>query len=177
MNPPRRSFLSILDNALRFTGLPARVAADLSDSPAAERKHRPLRWTPLWPIAFSCALFIVTLTWPMGVNPLMLIASLGGVIAAFAPAVHVNGPLGKASLDDDEREALLRKDSYLFCWGLLAALNCLGQPVLLIVSHLQNWQIPQIAGVAMSSLLLNATLQGSLPTLYASWTLGQLPQE
>ena len=89
----------------------------------------------------------------------------------------MNGPLGKPSLEDDEREAVLRKDSFLFCLGLLAGLNCLGQPVLMILSHLQNWQIQHIASVAIWALLLNATLLGSLPTLYVSWNLRPLPKE
>lgn len=76
-----------------------------------------------------------------------------------------------------EREAALRKRSFLFCFGLLAFLNCLGQPFLMILSHLQNWQITRSASVAGSALMLNATLFGCLPTLYASWNLRQLPTE
>ena len=93
------------------------------------------------------------------------------------PGIHMNGPLGIPSLEDDEREAALRKDSFLFCLGLLAFLNCLGQPFLLILSHLQNWQTVHSASVAASALMLNATLFGCLPTLYASWNLRQLPKE
>jgi cytochrome c biogenesis protein CcdA len=89
----------------------------------------------------------------------------------------MNGPLGKPSYEDDERERALRKDSFLFCLGLLACLNCLGQPFLMILSHLQNWQTAHSANVAMSALIVNATLFGSLPTLYASWNLRQLPKE
>jgi len=93
------------------------------------------------------------------------------------PALHANGPLGKSSLEDDEREAALRKDSLLFCLGLLAALNGLGQPVLLIMSHWQNWQTGHSAIVVICALILNATLLGTLPTLYASWNFRQLPKE
>jgi hypothetical protein len=46
--------------------------------------------------------------------------SLDVVIVAMVPVIHMNGPLGKPSLEDDEREAALRKDSFLFCLGLLA---------------------------------------------------------
>jgi hypothetical protein len=93
------------------------------------------------------------------------------------PVIHMNGPLGNPSLEDDEREAALRKDSFLFCLGLLACLNCLGQPFLMIPSHLQNWQTAHSTSVAISALMLNATLFGCLPTLYASWHLRQLPKE
>jgi hypothetical protein len=67
--------------------------------------------------------------------------------------------------------------TYLFCFGLLAGLNCLGQPILLIVSHWQNWQTAHSAIVLFCVLMLNATFLGTLPTLYASWNFRQLPQE
>ena len=178
MKPSRReAFLSRLDSTLRWTGIPARVADEMSDAPSVNRKHRPLRWIPIWPIAFSCALFILSLTWPSVLNLVALVPSLGGVIVALVPTIHMNGPLGKPSLEDDEREAALRKDSFLFCLGLLAGLNCLGQPILIILSHLQNWQTAHSASVAISALMLNATLFGCLPTLYASWNLRKMPKE
>ena len=178
MKPSRReAFLSRLDNTLRWTGIPRRVADEMSDAPSVDRKHRPLRWISIWPIAFSCALFILSLTWPSVLNLVALVPSLGGVIVALVPTIHMNGPLGKPSLEDDEREAALRKDSFLFCLGLLAILNCLGQPFLMILSHLQNWQTAHSASVAISALMLNATLFGCLPTLYASWNLRKLPKE
>ena len=169
--------MSRLDNTLRWTGIPARVADQMSDAASVDRKHRPLRWIPIWPIAFSCALFIFSLTWRSALNLVALVPSLGVVIVAMVPMIHMNGPLGKPSLEDDEREAALRKDSFLFCLGLLAFLNCLGQPFLMILSHLQNWQTARSAGVAGSALMLNLTLLGCLPTLYASGHLRQLPKE
>lgn len=175
-----KSVLERLDNTLRWTGIPARVADEMSDAPSVDRKHRPLRWVPIWPIAFSCALFILFLTWPSALDLLWLGGVIVGVQAsqlALVPVIHMIGPLGKPSLEDDEREAALRKDSFLFCLGLLAWLNCLGQPILMILSHLQNWQTAHSLGVAASGFMLNATLFGCLPTLYASWKLRQLPKE
>ena len=174
--PVIETLLSRLDNTLRWTGIPARVADEMSDVPTVDRKHRPLRWIPIWPIVFSCALFVLSLTWPSALLA-ALVPSLGAVIVAMVPVIHMNGPLGKPSLEDDERETALRKDSFLFCLGLLAILNCLGQPFLMILSHLQNWQTVHSASVAASALMLNATLFGCLPTLYASWNLRQLPKE
>src|SRR4051812_34266198 len=104
-----RNFLAILDNAVRWTGLPARVADAMSDAPAADRTYRRLRWTPMLPIAFSCTLFVLCVMWPS-----VLLTSLGAVVAGMASMIHMNGPLAKPSLEDDEREATLRKDSYLF---------------------------------------------------------------
>jgi hypothetical protein len=177
MNTRRRNILSILDNALRWTGVPARVAEDMSDAPSVDRKHRPLRWIPIWPIAFSCALFTLSLILRSALNLMALVPSLGAVIVTMTPAIYTSGPLGKPSLEDDEREAALRKNSYLFSLGLLAFLNCLGQPLLMILSHWQNWQTAQSASVAASALMMNATWFGCLPTLYASWHLRQLPKE
>ncbi len=167
-----RSILSILDSTVRWTGMPARVADEMSDARSVDRKHQPLRWSPIWPIAFSCILFALSFWWPS-----VLLTSLGAVIAGMAPGVHVNGPLGKPSIEDDEREAALRKDSFLFCLGLLAFLNCVGQLVLMSLSHLQNWQTAQSVFVAASAFLLNLTLFGCLPTLYASWKMPRLPKE
>jgi hypothetical protein len=167
-----RSFLSILDNAVRWTGIPARVANDLSYAPSADRKHHPLRWSPIFLIALSCILFVLTFIWPS-----VLLISTGAVIGAMVPGIHVNGPLGKPSLEDDEREAALRKDSYLVCFGLLTFLNCVGQLLLMSLSHLQNWQTADSVFVAASAFLLNLTLFWCLPTLYASWRLPRLPKE
>jgi hypothetical protein len=177
MNPPRRSILSRLDDAVRWTGFPARVADEMSNAPLIDRKHKPLRWTPIWPIVFSCALFVLSVTWASALNLVGLLVSLGSVFAGMASMIHMNGPLGNPSLADDEREAALRKDSFLFCFGLLACLNCLGQPFLMILSHLQNWEAGQSLCVAGSALMLNLTLFGCVPTLYASWNSPQLPKE
>lgn len=171
MNTPRRSILSILDGALRWTGIPARVADQLSDNPSIDSRHHPLRWTPVWLIAFSSALFILSLTWRSVQSLLALVPSLGAVIVALTPLVQQRGPLGKSSIEDDEREAALRKDSFLFGLGLLAFLNCLGQPLLMILSHFQHWQTAYSVSVAASAVMLNITLFGCLPTLYASWNL------
>jgi hypothetical protein len=172
MNKRGRNILSILDNAVRWTGIPARVADDMSDAPSVDRKHRPLRWIPILPIAFSCILFVLSFIWPS-----VLLTSFGAIVAGMAMSIHATGPLGKPSLEDDEREAALRKDSFLFCLGLLAFLNCVGQLLLMCLSHLQNWQIAQSVFVASSALMLNLTLFGCLPTLYASWAMRQLPKE
>jgi len=172
MKPRRRSFLSMLDDSVRWTGMPARVADQMSDAPSSDRKHRPLRWSPIWLIAISSILFVLSFVWP-GV----LLTSLGSFVAAIAPSIHMYGPLGKPSLEDDEREAALRKDSYLVCFGLLAALNCSGQLLVMGLSILQNWQTAQVVFVAACGFMLNLTLFGCLPTLYASWRMPRLPKE
>jgi hypothetical protein len=181
MKPPRRSILSMLDDTVRWTGMPARVAAQMTDDP--DRKRRPIRWIPIWPIAFSSALLVISLAWPpvlAGMQPggiIGVIVAFWGAIFAMTPGIHMNGPLGKPSLEDDEREAALRKDSFLFCLGLLAVLNALGQPLLMILSHWQHWKMAQTASVVTTAFMLNATLWGCLPTLYASWNLRHLPTE
>ena len=174
MKSSHRSTLSRLDDAVRWTGIPARVADAMSDNPSVDRKHQPLRWSPLVLIAVSCLQLVVCLIWPQIMDRFSL-----GVVVSIMPGmlgimtgvliIYMSGPLGKPSREDDEREAALRKDSFLFCLGLLAGLNCLGQPILLIVSHWQNWQTGHSAIVVICALILNATLLGTLPTLYASW--------
>lgn len=172
------SILSRLEDALRWTGIPARVADDMSDDPSV--KHRPLRWVPLLLIAFSCVLLTICLFWPLEISPGAVVSTMTAMVLSIISGVwlaHTSGPLGKPSCEDDEREAALRKDSFLFCFGLLAVLNGLGQPILLIVSHWQDWPTAYSSIVAFSALILNATLLGTLPTLYASWNFRQLPKE
>jgi len=183
MNSSHRSILSRLDDAVRWTGIPARVADAMSDDPSLDRKHQPLRWVPLLVIAISAVQLVVCLIWPLKMDPISLgtvVSILTGMVASIMTGVlliYTSGPLGKPSREDDECEAALRKDSFLFCLGLLAGLNALGQPVLLIMSHWQNWQTGHSAIVVICALILNATLLGTLPTLYASWNFRQLPKE
>jgi hypothetical protein len=181
MKSRRRGILAMLDDTVRWTGMPARVAAQISNDP--DGKHRPLRWLPIWPIAFSCALLVISLIWPPlldGMHPGSLISvtvAFWGGAFAMIPGIQMNGPLGKSGQDDDEREAALRKDSVLFCLALLAVLNVLGQPLLMILSHWQDWKFAKTASVVTTAFMLNATAWGCLPTLYASWKLRQLPKE
>ena len=85
-----------------------------------------LRWSPIWPIAFSCGLFILSLIWPPALDGVSLgrrhrrHRGIYGQHRGDGAGIHMHGPLGKPSLEDDEREAALRKDSFLFCLGLLA---------------------------------------------------------
>jgi hypothetical protein len=183
MSSSHRSILSRLDDAVRWTGIPARVADALSDDPSVDRKHQPLRWTPLLLIAVSCLQLVVCLIWPQIMDRFSLgevVSLMTGQMISIMTGVlvmYTSGPLGKPSREDDEREAALRKDSFLFCLGLLAGLNGLGQPILLLMSQWQNWQTGHSAFVVISALILNATLLGTLPTLYASWNFRQLPKE
>jgi hypothetical protein len=167
-----RNFLSILDDAVRWTGMPARVADQMSDAPSVDRKHRPQLWSPIVLIASSCLLFVLSLKWPS-----VILTSLGAVVPGVASIIHMSGPLGKPSLEDDEREAALRKDSFLFCLWLLAVLNIAGQLLLLGFSILQNWQTADRVFIAASALMLNLTLFACLPTIHASWKLRQFPKD
>ena len=178
MTRSHRSILARLDDAVRWTGIPARVA-----DPLVDRKHQPLRWVPLLLIAISCLQLVVCFIWPQEMERLSLgalVALMPAIVLAFGTGVlivYMSGPLGKPSREDDEREAALRKDSFLFCLGLLAGLNGLGQPILLIMSQWQNWQTGHSVIVVISALILNGTLLWTLPTLYASWSFRRLQQE
>jgi hypothetical protein len=181
MKPSRRSILSRLDDTVRWTGMPARIAAQISGDP--NRIYQPRRWAPIWAIAFACALLAICLAWPRVMDEIsvgLVVCVMGGIwagIISVASGIYATGPLGKPALDDDEREGALRKDSFLFCLGLLAFLNCLAQPAFMVLSHWQEWPIARITSVVTAMFILNATLLGCLPTLYASWKLRQLPAE
>jgi hypothetical protein len=177
MNFRQRSILSRLDDTVRWTGIPARVAENMPDAPRSDRKHRPLRWIPIWPVAFSSALFVLSCTGPQSQDLVALFPSLGLVFVAPALGIQRAGPLGRPSLEDDERESALRKDAFLFCLSLLACLNGLGQPLLMIISYAEHWPMAKAVTVASSSVMLNVTLLACLPTLYASWKVPQLPRE
>ena len=183
MKSSHGSILSRLDDAVRWTGIPARVADALSDDPSVDRKHQPLRWVPLLVIAVSCLQLVVCLIWPLEMDRISLGAAVSimtGMTVSIMTGVlvvYTSGPLGKPSREDDEREAALRKDSFLFSLGLLVFLNCFGQLLFLGLSILQNWQTAQRVSVAASAFMLNLTLFWCLPTLYASWNMRQLPKE
>src|SRR5438876_7563575 len=136
MNSSHKSILTRLDDAVRWTGIPARVADHMSDDPSVDRKHQPLRWVPLLIIAVACVQLVVCLIWPLKMDRLSLeavVSIMPGMVLGIVTGVliiYTHGPLGKPSREDDEREAALRKDSFLFCLGLLAGLNGLGQPIL-----------------------------------------------
>ena len=181
MKTGRKSLLAMLDDAVRWTGMPARVAQQLSGDP--DRRHQPLRWRPIGPIVYACLLFVVALVWPAlldDVDPgalIGVIVGFWGALFAMVPGIHANGPLGNPALEDDERQAALRKESILFCVVFLAALNVLGQPLLMILSHWQDWSMARAAAVVTTALMLNIALWSCLPTLHASWSLRQLPKE
>jgi hypothetical protein len=178
------TFLSRLDNSLRWTGIPDRIADAMSDTPSMDHKHRALRWVPLLYIAFACCLFIFCVSWPLKqldhISLGALISITTGMVLSTMTGmwfIYASGPLGNPLSEDDERQSALRKDSFLFCLGVLAGLNCLGQPILVILSHWQNWSAARSVSFTISTLILNASLLGCLPTLYASWNLRQLPKE
>lgn len=179
----KRSILMRLDDAVRWTGFPDRIAEASRTDSSVDREHRSLRWAPLFVIAFACVLLILSLLQPLKLDPVSagaIVSILTGMAVSVMTGVwliHTSGPLGKPSLEDDEREAALRKNSFLFCLSLLAGLNCLGQPILLILSHLQEWPLAHTVIVVYCVLILNATLLGAVPTLYASWNVQQLPRE
>jgi hypothetical protein len=97
MKHPRKNFLAMLDDTVRWTGMPQRVAAQMSDDP--DRKYRPLRWIPIGPIAFSCALVVICLVWPpllAGMDSgalISIIAAFWGGAFAMIPGIQMNGPL------------------------------------------------------------------------------------
>ena len=181
MKDGRKSLLAKLDDSVRWTGMPERLAAQISGDP--DGKYGPLRWRPIGPITYALLLFGIALAWPWFLDGFDLGALIGvmgafwGGLIAMTMGIHANGPLGNSSLEDDERQAALRKESFLFCLGMLAVLNVLGQPVLMLLSQWQDWTALRTATVVATGFMLNVALWGCLPTLYASWKLQDLSRE
>jgi hypothetical protein len=128
-------------------------------------RYQPMRWLPLLPITFAASLILSA---SVSTLPYALYGVAGPIIAA-AAGIALYGPLGKPSIDDDEREAALRKNAFLFCLALLAFLNIVGGPILLLTAALQGWTSERMVGVAFALFMANMTWFVSFPTLYASW--------
>lgn len=154
-----------MDALIRWSGVSDRVMRDMSSEAETGRRQRPMRWVPLIPMACAAGLVAAATATPL--SPVMY-AAVGPVIATMA-AVSLNGPLGKPSIEDDEREAALRKDAFLFCFAVLAFANMIGGPVLMLMAAVNAWTTERIAGVAFALAIGNLAWLGSLPTLYASW--------
>lgn len=171
MSAKRKTALHRMDALVWWSNASDQVRHDMSDH-TDERQHRPMRWLPLLPMACGAALIVSATALPM--PPAMY--GVAGVIAPVAAAIAINGPLGKPSLDDDEREAALRKNAFFFCLAFLAVFNIIAGPVVLIMAGLQDWPVERMVGVAFALFVGNMAWFTSLPTLYASWKLPKLSE-
>lgn len=165
MNDHRKSALQRMDALVRWSGAAEAVSADMAADADTRRRHQPMRWLPLLPMACGAGLIGLAIAHPIAST---WYVAAGPMVAAMT-MVSINGPLGKPSLDDDEREAALRKDAFLFCFAVLAILNMLAGPALMVMAGLNAWAIEQMVGVAFALAIGNVAWFGSLPTLYASW--------
>ena len=165
----KKTFLQGMDDWLRWTGMPQRVALELAQNAAGQGKHRPMRWLPLLPVIIGIGMMI-TACW---VRSPWTVLGMGGLIGGLIAPIKQQGPLGKPALEDDEREAAVRKSAYLFCFGALAILNVVGHPILAAICFSRNLAAERIMAIEFASFFLNLALVGSLPTLYASWASGR----
>lgn len=165
MSATGKTALQKMDALVRWSGASEMVTRDMSRDPDARRRYRPMRWLPLLPMACGAGLLFAAIAFPIAHS---LYALAGPIVAAVA-AVSMNGPLGKPSIEDDEREAALRKDAFLFCLAVLAVANMVGGPVLMVMAGLQGWEMERMFGIAFALVIGNLTWFSSLPTLYASW--------
>jgi len=164
MSAKHKTPLQWMDTLVWWSGASRQVRQDMSNH-ADGRRHQPMRWLPLLPMAAGAGLVSCATAFAM---PSMMY----GVAAMLMPpaaAIALQGPLGKSSIDDDEREAALRRDAFFFCMALLALVNIVAGPVLLLSAALKGWTLEQIAGVAYALFMANMAWFVSLPTLYASW--------
>lgn len=169
MSVKHRTVLQRMDALVWWSSASDRVQDDMSGD-ADGRRYRPMRWLPLLPMACGAGFIFSATAFPV---PPMSYAIAGPAIAA-AAAIALNGPLGKPSIDDDEREAALRKNAFFFCLAILAFLNIVGGPVLLFTAAVNAWATERTIGVAFALFMANMTWFVSLPTLYASWKLPKL---
>jgi hypothetical protein len=170
MSTKRKTALQRMDALVRWSGASRQVRLDMSREPR-ERRRRTMRWLPLVPIAVGAGLMAAAIAHPVSGASY----GVGGPVIALAAGMMLNGPLGKSSRDDDEREALLRKNAYLFCLAILAFANIVGGPALLLAATSHAWTGERCVGVAFAWFLANMTWFTSLPTLYASWRLPRHP--
>lgn len=166
MSTKRKTALQRMDAFVWWSKASDQVRHDMSGD-ADERRHRPMRWLPLLPMAFGAGLIFFATASPM---PHMLYA-VAGPIMALAAAIAMNGPLSKPSIDDDEREAALRRNAFAFSMAFIAISNIVGGPILLLMVAQHGWVAERVVGVAFALFLGNMMWFVSLPTLYASWQL------
>lgn len=171
MSAKRRTVLQRMDALVWWSRASDRVGHDMADH-RDEGQHQPMRWLPLIPIAFGAALIFSAPAFPLPIG----LYGIAALISSVAAAIAINGPLGKPSLDDDEREAALRKNAYFFCLAFLAVFNIIAGPVVLIMAGLQDWPVERMVGVAFALFVGNMAWFTSLPTLYASWKLPKLSE-
>lgn len=172
MSVKRKTALETMDALVWWSNASDKVQHDMSNDDDG-RRHQSMRWLPMLPMAFAAALIVSATT-----SPLPHIAyGVAGSLMLVATAIAVNGPLGKRSIDDDEREAALRKNAFLFCMAFLAFSNIVGGPILLLTAALRGWAVERIVGVAFALFIGNMTWFVCLPTLYASWKLPKLSED
>jgi hypothetical protein len=166
MSVSRRTVLQRMDALVWWTGASAQVQGDMSTD-AETRRYRPMRWLPLLPLAGGAGIIFAATAF--AIPPMLYV--IAAPLMAVAAAIAINGPLGRPSIDDDEREAALRRHAFFFCLAILAFANMLGGPMLLFSAALHAWPADRLYGIAVSLVLGNMTWFVSLPTLYASWKL------
>lgn len=173
MSGNRKTALQRMDALVRWSYASDMVRREMSDDAEAERRYRPMRWLPLLPMACGAGLVIAAIAFPIPRAMLTIVVPVVGAMGA----IPNNGPLGKPSMDDDEGEAALRKDAYLFCLAVLAFLNIVGGPILMVMAALHGWATERIVGIAFALVVGNLAWFRSLPTLYASWQPPRLSNE
>jgi len=164
MSVKHRTALQRMDALVWWSNASDQVRHDMT-SDADERRYRPMRWLPMFPMACGAGFMCAAIAYPL---PLMSYA-IAAPAMAVAAAIAINGPLGKPAIDDDEREAAMRKNAFFFCLAILAFANIVGGPMLLFAAALKEWAADRILGVAFALFMANMTWFVSLPTLYASW--------
>lgn len=173
MSAKHRTVLQRMDALVWWSSGSDMVRDDMSRD-VEGRRYRPMRWLPLLPMAFGAGCLFSAIAFPVPHMSYAIAGSVMAGVAGTAAAIVNNGPLGKPSIDDDEREAALRKNAFFFCLAILAFVNIVGGPMLLFAAALDEWVAERIISVACTLFMGNMIWFVALPTLYASWKLPRL---
>lgn len=152
--------LNLLDNSVRWTGIP-----DLVERPI---RRRPLRWISI--VALSCA--VAGFVADLGQSKVWWAYALlmfGFMTANFMP---IWGPIkpwgGQEKIDEFDKA--LRARAYLVAFRSLAAVAVLGLWLTVGLSALHDWNADALRWAVMKLTFLLATIYSAGPTCYASWT-------
>lgn len=164
----RKPLLNRLDDAVRWTGIPAYAEG--------APRRRPLRWPSTIALALAVGGFGVAISEPE--RPWIGYAALvmGFVLGVFMP---IFGPLkpwgGTESVD--ERERAVRAKAYLIVSSAFAATAFIGLWLIVWRSFTSRASIDALRWSTIDLVFLLAATYTAGPTCFASWAERSIPDE
>ena len=152
--------LNLLDNSVRWTGIP-----DLVERPI---RRRPLRWMSIVALACVVAGFVADLA-QSNVWWTYALLMVGFMIANVMPMWGPIKPWGGQERADEFDKAL-RARAYLVAFRSLAAVALLGFWLTVGLSVFHDWNADALRWAIMKLAVLLEIIYSAGPTCYASWT-------